>query len=667
MKKYLFISLFLLATIYAKAFDFSAITSSGHTLFYEIHGKKVTVVYPQYDESENTCYYGYEEPKGDLIIPDTVWYKGTAYNVDTIGYAALAKCSELTSVVLPNSLKVIASYAFAECYKLKSITIGKQLNAIEEMAFSDDLILAKANYLGTIESWCNINFGDGLLVDGELYFNDTLITELIIPQSVTEIKPHAFKYVSNLKYVVLPNTVKRIGEFAFFGCRNLISINIPEGVGRIRASTFTHCENLQKVNIPNTVTYIGQAAFSNCKRLESITLSKHLDTIESFAFYDCALLDEVNISPLVSYIGLKAFGKVDKIAYRGVASGSPWGAIERRIPIDYWHVVYHSKKEVQSAILNENDEFTGIYQDIYSNIEIGIVKEAGDYRIIYLGGRDNGWWKVGDLQGTLTASATIGLFRGKWVNNDFSVNDNCFVVFNGSSLDLMINNAKKTFLKMYPTSSTPIKGNYSSWTGTGFAISNGYIATNYHVVEEAKKIIIRGIKGDFNTDYSAQVVATDKVNDIAILKITDGKFNGFGTIPYAVSTRMADVGEDVFVLGYPLTQTMGEEIKLTNGIISSRTGFQGDVANYQMSAPIQPGNSGGPMFDNKGNVIGIICARHTEAENAGYAIKTSYLKNLIESADLRIHLTSNNAISTLSLAEKVKLIKKFVYFIECGK
>ena len=86
-----------------------------------------------------------------------------------------------------------------------------------------------------------------------------------------------------------------------------------------------------------------------------------------------------------------------------------------------------------------------------------------------------------------------------------------------------------------------------------------------------------------------------------------------------------------------------------------------------MSAPIQPGNSGGPMFDNKGNVIGIICARHTEAENAGYAIKTSYLKNLIESADLRIHLTANNAISTLSLAEKVKLIKKFVYFIECGK
>ena len=153
MKKYLFISLFLLATIYAKAFDFSAITSSGHTLFYEIHGKKVTVVYPQYDESENTCYYGYEEPKGDLIIDDTVWYKGTAYNVDTIGYAALAKCSELTSVVLPNSLKVIASYAFAECYKLKSITF-KAFSIVEFSFFtppnttSFSLILVHGNIFG---------------------------------------------------------------------------------------------------------------------------------------------------------------------------------------------------------------------------------------------------------------------------------------------------------------------------------------------------------------------------------------------------------------------------------------------------------------------------------------------------------------------------------------
>lgn len=170
-----------------------------------------------------------------------------------------------------------------------------------------------------------------------------------------------------------------------------------------------------------------------------------------------------------------------------------------------------------------------------------------------------------------------------------------------------------------------------------------------------------------NANYSAEVVATDKVNDIAIIKITDSRFTGFGTIPYAVQNRMADVGEDVFVLGYPMTQALGNEIKLTNGIVSSRTGYQGDISTYQISAPVQPGNSGGPMFDRNGNIIGIVVAGVPGAENVGYAIKTSYLRLLIESVELNVEFPNNNTISTLSLAEKVKRVKDFVLYIECGK
>ena len=239
--------------------------------------------------------------------------------------------------------------------------------------------------------------------------------------------------------------------------------------------------------------------------------------------------------------------------------------------------------------------------------------------------------------------------------------------------------AGKRYIKDYPTRSmyeeaiaaTKRKieeaAKPTSWSGTGWAIGNGYLVTNYHVVEGARTISIKGIGGNMNIGYSAEVVATDKTNDVVVLKINDYRFKGFGTIPYTVSSRIADVGEDIFVLGYPLTQTMGDEIKLTNGIISSRTGFQGDVANYQMTAPIQPGNSGGPMFDQKGNVIGIVCAHHVGAENAGYAIKTSYLKILVESAGIDNLFPSNNTISTLSLPEKVKRIKNFVFYIECGK
>ncbi|MCM1333005.1 MAG: serine protease [Bacteroides sp.] len=207
----------------------------------------------------------------------------------------------------------------------------------------------------------------------------------------------------------------------------------------------------------------------------------------------------------------------------------------------------------------------------------------------------------------------------------------------------------------------------SNWSGTGFALKERYVVTNYHVIENAKKISIKGIQGDFNTSYNASIVGTDKINDLALLKILDTPFKGFGIIPYAISSSISEVGEEVYVLGYPLTSTMGDEIKLTTGIISSRTGFQGDVALYQISAPIQPGNSGGPLFDKKGNVIGIVSAKHSDAENVGYAIKSLYLKNLIESSVNSTIIPKNNTISSLSLTGKVKSEKNFVFFIECSK
>jgi S1-C subfamily serine protease len=127
------------------------------------------------------------------------------------------------------------------------------------------------------------------------------------------------------------------------------------------------------------------------------------------------------------------------------------------------------------------------------------------------------------------------------------------------------------------------------------------------------------------------------------------------------------VGESVFVLGYPLTATMGTEIKLTNGIISAKTGFQGDITAYQISVPIQPGNSGAPLFDDQGNLIGIVNAKHLLAENAGYAIKVNYLKNLIELIDNPPVLPSLNNISSKSLPEKVKVLSNFVFIISINE
>lgn len=112
---------------------------------------------------------------------------------------------------------------------------------------------------------------------------------------------------------------------------------------------------------------------------------------------------------------------------------------------------------------------------------------------------------------------------------------------------------------------------------------------------------------------------------------------------------------------------MGDEIKLTTGVISAKTGFKGNAALYQISAPIQPGNSGGPLFDSHGDLIGIVNAKHKDAENVSYAIKASYLLNIMKKVALKNTFSQTNSISSLNLSSKVKKIRTAVFMIVCLK
>ena len=222
------------------------------------------------------------------------------------------------------------------------------------------------------------------------------------------------------------------------------------------------------------------------------------------------------------------------------------------------------------------------------------------------------------------------------------------------------------FTKDYPTASEYEQVKKAEWTGTGFAIADGYIVTNYHVTNGAKTIKVRGINGDMKEIQKGYVVASDRDHDLAIIKIVDKKFEGFEDIPYCIGKSLPEVGDEIFVLGYPMINTMGQEVKLTDGIISAVSGYKGDQSMYQISAAVQPGNSGGPLFDNEGNVIGIVCAKHADAENANYAIKVSYLYSLVNSSGLDIKMADNNKVKSKSLSKKVKQVKPFVYLIECS-
>jgi S1-C subfamily serine protease len=226
---------------------------------------------------------------------------------------------------------------------------------------------------------------------------------------------------------------------------------------------------------------------------------------------------------------------------------------------------------------------------------------------------------------------------------------------------------KSIFLKLFPIAKNNSENNNQKSSGTGFGItSSGIIVTNSHVVNGSNNILVRGIHGDFSKKYSAKLIIDDTKNDIAIIRINDSTFTNIDSIPYTISSKSSDVGSTVFALGYPLKAVMGEEIKLTNGIISSKSGYKGDVTSYQISVPLQPGNSGGPLFDENGNLIGIVNAVLSIGENVSYAIKASYLTNLLDQLEISPNLQNKNILNGKKLSDQVKLINKYVYIIEAN-
>ena len=348
----------------------------------------------------------------------------------------------------------------------------------------------------------------------------------------------------------------------------------------------------------------------------------------------------------------------------GIKINNPWPTVPN---------IGITEEQMKKRIDETNDGIVGIYEEIFDNkykfkYKLACIFIDGVYKLIYLGG-DNVIknWSKGEVKATLHPSATPGFFKADWYMANKSINTDVWVVFEGGSMKTVIDGDEDGYIKMYPTAQPASSLNGTKqWSGTGFALKNGYVVTNHHVIDGAKSIHVQGVNGNFSIEYSASVVAADENNDLALLRIEDSSFSGFGSIPYNIKTSQAEVGEEIFVLGYPLTGTMGDEVKLTTGVISSRTGFQGDVSLYQISAPIQPGNSGGPLFDNKGNLVGIVNAKHTGAENVGYAIKASYLRNLVESYLSTSIMPSNNQVAGQPLTSQVKQLKDFVYMITCS-
>lgn len=332
--KHLFATLLLLCSITANAHDFEV-----DGIFYNITDTVAKTVEVTYKGEYISIY---DEYYGSVVIPENVTYDGNTYSVTRIGSSAFYNSTTLHSITIPSSITAIGNDnpsfpVFGDCYALKEV------------------------HITDLSAWCKIDF-DGsssnpLWYDGVLFLNGEKVTDLVIPNDVTGIKKYAFYNCKDLKTIyitksinkieswafancgnvesivvdeantiydsregcnaiietetsnlligckntTIPNSITNIGEYAFYKCSGLTSINIPDGITTIKDYTFSGCSSLANVNIPKSLTSIERRAFSGCSSLVSVNIPQNLTSIEDDAFSGCHNLDKVDISDLAAW------------------------------------------------------------------------------------------------------------------------------------------------------------------------------------------------------------------------------------------------------------------------------------------------------------------------------------------------------------------------------
>jgi len=201
----------------------------------------------------------------------------------------------------------------------------------------------------------------------------------------------------------------------------------------------------------------------------------------------------------------------------------------------------------------------------------------------------------------------------------------------------------------------------ANFRATGFLVDgSGYIITNAHVVNHANNLIVENKKGD---QFFAKPIYVDDTTDLAILKITDTSFRKVSGLPYTFLRSSAELAEPIFTLGYPR-----EEVVYGEGYLSAQSGYYGDTTSYQISISANPGNSGGPVINKDGEVIGIISSKETNADGVVFAIKSGNiydaLKEIKSQKDITIKLPNKNTLKGLSRVKQIKKLEDFVYKVK---
>ncbi len=321
----------------------------------------------------------------------------------------------------------------------------------------------------------------------------------------------------------------------------------------------------------------------------------------------------------------------------------------------------------------------GIWSDTQDQYRLGIVpapRESGaDYVAVVL--RSNSpVWHPGEIKAEIRTTSSADIFTCTYflankkpagttlILDHDSLLRGSLATPNGS-LDLLL-------LRVWPNiaeETAPPKSATGGVSGTGFLVTrSGLLATNWHVVRDAKSITV-ALPG-WKSAADADVVIRDVVNDLAVLRVTDtAKLTATcSEMPFQVaSSNAVKLGEHVSTIGYPLTSILGSNPKFSEGVVSSKSGWQDDPRSLQISAQVQPGSSGSPLFDADGNIVAVVVATLDAGavyqassaipQNVNFAIKADYLLNLLAMLPGESFASKTTAFSPEKAAQCVAIIR----------
>lgn len=345
---------------------------------------------------------------------------------------------------------------------------------------------------------------------------------------------------------------------------------------------------------------------------------------------------------------------------------------------DTWETIAFSEEKFMTY-LKENarnlDPIEGIWSEGAQNqYRIGIMKDTSkpgrDFVGFILSAKIPSWQR-GYKKIDITSASQRGVYIFNYYLADFSQEGATVIL--GETLAFTIalhtptRNDSATFVKTFPASDSPAAGgSRGSSSGSGFLVDeSGFLVTNWHVVRDASDVTVEFTEKGFKT--TGKVKVRDQQNDLAIIQLDGFDFRstfGEAKLPPIASSRSVQVGEGVFTLGFPLGSILGESIKYSDGSVSSLTGIEDDPRLYQISVPIQPGNSGGPLITKDGRIVGVIVSTISPAfvfsrtktlpQNVNFAIKADYLQNLVGVSGINLKISNQRPVSSSGVVEDVK-------------